>query len=148
MYALQLASRKPSALVDWNNSYGNDPNKCVFLAVSMRLSLLISTGIPTCTAQSNPSKKKALQQTSTQQLKVGDNTDVHLAKLRRGGSGTGVRSPRVFAAKPSGVKYITMKANDMVVVDFEGKVVEGALFLAEREQILRHKWIESEKGGT
>ena len=30
MYALQLASGKPSALVDWNNNYGDDPNKCVF----------------------------------------------------------------------------------------------------------------------
>ena len=29
MYALQLASVKPSALVDWNNNYGTDPNKCV-----------------------------------------------------------------------------------------------------------------------
>ena len=30
MYALQLASARPSALVDWNNNYGNDPEKCVF----------------------------------------------------------------------------------------------------------------------
>ena len=30
MYALQLASGRPSALVDWNNNYGGDPNKCVF----------------------------------------------------------------------------------------------------------------------
>src|SRR5450631_1200995 len=30
MYALQLASGRPSALVDWNNNYGDDPNKCVF----------------------------------------------------------------------------------------------------------------------
>jgi len=30
MYALQLASGRPSALVDWNNNYGNDPEKCVF----------------------------------------------------------------------------------------------------------------------
>jgi L-fucose isomerase-like protein len=30
MYALQLASGKPSALVDWNNNYGDDPDKCVF----------------------------------------------------------------------------------------------------------------------
>jgi L-fucose isomerase-like protein len=30
MYALQLASGKPSALVDWNNNFGKDPNKCVF----------------------------------------------------------------------------------------------------------------------
>jgi L-fucose isomerase-like protein len=29
MYALQLASGRPSALVDWNNNYGDDPNKCV-----------------------------------------------------------------------------------------------------------------------
>lgn len=29
MYALQLASGKPSALVDWNNNYGEDPDKCV-----------------------------------------------------------------------------------------------------------------------
>ena len=30
MYALQLASGSPSALVDWNNNYGGDRNKCVF----------------------------------------------------------------------------------------------------------------------
>lgn len=29
MYALQLASGQPSALVDWNNNYAKDPNKCV-----------------------------------------------------------------------------------------------------------------------
>jgi L-fucose isomerase-like protein len=29
MYALQLASGTPSALVDWNNNYGDDPEKCV-----------------------------------------------------------------------------------------------------------------------
>ncbi len=29
MYALQLASGSPSALVDWNNNYSNDPDKCV-----------------------------------------------------------------------------------------------------------------------
>ena len=29
MYALQLASNSPSALVDWNNNYAEDPNKCV-----------------------------------------------------------------------------------------------------------------------
>jgi L-fucose isomerase-like protein len=29
MYALQLASGMPSALVDWNNNYGSDPDKCV-----------------------------------------------------------------------------------------------------------------------
>jgi len=29
MYALQLASGTPSALLDWNNNYGTDPDKCV-----------------------------------------------------------------------------------------------------------------------
>lgn len=29
MYALQLASGSPSALVDWNNNYGGDSEKCV-----------------------------------------------------------------------------------------------------------------------
>lgn len=30
MYALQLASGSPSALVDWNNNYGDDPDRCTF----------------------------------------------------------------------------------------------------------------------
>jgi L-fucose isomerase-like protein len=29
MYAMQLASASPSALVDWNNNYGKDADKCV-----------------------------------------------------------------------------------------------------------------------
>ena len=29
MYALQLASGSPSALVDWNNNYADEPDKCV-----------------------------------------------------------------------------------------------------------------------
>ncbi|MCL6431885.1 MAG: fucose isomerase [Anaerolineae bacterium] len=29
MYALQLASGRPSALVDWNNNYGADPDRCI-----------------------------------------------------------------------------------------------------------------------
>src|SRR5258708_18598940 len=33
----------------------------------------------------------------------------------------------VFAIKPSGVDYSVMKADDMVVVNFEGKIIEGSL---------------------
>jgi L-ribulose-5-phosphate 4-epimerase len=33
----------------------------------------------------------------------------------------------VFAIKPSGVDYATMRVEDLVVVDFEGKIVEGPL---------------------
>jgi L-fucose isomerase-like protein len=29
MYIMQLAGGTPSALLDWNNNYGDDPNKCV-----------------------------------------------------------------------------------------------------------------------
>lgn len=29
MYAMQLASNTPAALVDWNNNYADDPDKCV-----------------------------------------------------------------------------------------------------------------------
>jgi L-fucose isomerase-like protein len=29
MYAMQLAARSPAALVDWNNNYSDDENKCV-----------------------------------------------------------------------------------------------------------------------
>jgi L-fucose isomerase-like protein len=34
MYALQLASGKPAALLDWNNNYGKDPNKGVLFHCS------------------------------------------------------------------------------------------------------------------
>ncbi|MEE9167606.1 MAG: L-fucose/L-arabinose isomerase family protein [Candidatus Neomarinimicrobiota bacterium] len=34
MYAMVLASGKPSAIVDWNNNYGDDPDKCVIFHCS------------------------------------------------------------------------------------------------------------------
>ncbi len=34
MYALELASGEPSALMDWNNNYGNSPNKAVMFHCS------------------------------------------------------------------------------------------------------------------
>ena len=34
MYMLQLASGVPSALLDWNNNYGDDPDKCVLFHCS------------------------------------------------------------------------------------------------------------------
>jgi L-fucose isomerase-like protein len=34
MYAMQLASGKPSALADWNNNYGDDPDSCVLFHCS------------------------------------------------------------------------------------------------------------------
>ncbi len=37
------------------------------------------------------------------------------------------RDKGLVVIKPSGVSYETMKASDMVVVDFEGNVVEGSL---------------------
>ncbi len=37
------------------------------------------------------------------------------------------RESNLVVIKPSGVSYETMKAEDMVVVDLEGRVVEGSL---------------------
>lgn len=34
MYILQLANGTPSALLDWNNNYGDDPDKCVLFHCS------------------------------------------------------------------------------------------------------------------
>lgn len=34
MYALTLAAGQPSALLDWNNNYGDDPDKCVLFHCS------------------------------------------------------------------------------------------------------------------
>jgi len=34
MYILQLAGGRPSALLDWNNNYGSDPDKCVLFHCS------------------------------------------------------------------------------------------------------------------
>jgi L-fucose isomerase-like protein len=34
MYILQLAGGTPSAILDWNNNYGDDPNKCVLFHCS------------------------------------------------------------------------------------------------------------------
>ena len=34
MYAMQLASGKASALADWNNNYGDDPDKCILFHCS------------------------------------------------------------------------------------------------------------------
>ena len=34
MYILQLASGDPSAIVDWNNNYGDDPDKAVIFHCS------------------------------------------------------------------------------------------------------------------
>jgi L-fucose isomerase-like protein len=45
MYAMALASGQPSALLDWNNNYGDDPNKCVVFHCS-NLPAQIFTEIP------------------------------------------------------------------------------------------------------
>jgi L-fucose isomerase-like protein len=45
MYALQLASQQPSALMDWNNNYGNDPDKAVVFHCS-NLPAQIFTDVP------------------------------------------------------------------------------------------------------
>src|SRR5437870_993124 len=60
--------------------------------------------------------------------------EANLELVRRGlvlytfGNASGIdRSQGLVAIKPSGVPYEQMKAADMVVVDLEGKTVEGSL---------------------
>ena len=54
--------------------------------------------------------------------------EYRLIDLTFGNVSVGDPSRGVFAIKPSGVDYTLMKADDMVIVDFEeGKVVEGKL---------------------
>jgi L-fucose isomerase-like protein len=46
MYAMALASRQPSALVDWNNNYGSDPNKGVVFHCSNLPKAIFTDDIP------------------------------------------------------------------------------------------------------
>jgi L-fucose isomerase-like protein len=46
MLALQLASGRPSALVDWNNNYGDDPNKGVVFHCSNLPKDILTDDIP------------------------------------------------------------------------------------------------------
>jgi L-ribulose-5-phosphate 4-epimerase len=50
-----------------------------------------------------------------------------LIDLTFGNVSVAVPERRVFAIKPSGVDYSSMKVDDMVVLDFDGKLVEGSL---------------------
>jgi L-ribulose-5-phosphate 4-epimerase len=50
-----------------------------------------------------------------------------LVKFTWGNASAFDRERGLFVIKPSGVDYDTMKASDMVVVDLDGNVVEGAL---------------------
>lgn len=48
MYSMQLASEKPTACLDWNNNYGDDPNKVIlFHCGSTAQKLMKETGLVT-----------------------------------------------------------------------------------------------------
>lgn len=51
----------------------------------------------------------------------------NLVDLTFGNVSVGDHERGVFAIKPSGVDYTTMKADEMVIIDFEGRTVEGSL---------------------
>ena len=53
--------------------------------------------------------------------------ELKLIDLTFGNVSVGDPDRAVFAIKPSGVDYATMKPEDMVIVDFEGNIVEGTL---------------------
>ena len=41
------------------------------------------------------------------------------------------RGTGIIAIKPSGVSYTEMKASDMVLVDLDGKKIEGVIYIEE-----------------
>ena len=49
------------------------------------------------------------------------------------------RDKRVFAIKPSGVAYENLKPEDMVIVDFDNKIIEGAL--RPSSDTKTHSWL-------
>src|SRR4051812_28082888 len=60
--------------------------------------------------------------------------EANLELVRRGlvlytfGNASGIsRTERLVAIKPSGVPYETLRAEDMVITDLDGTVVEGSL---------------------
>lgn len=53
--------------------------------------------------------------------------EYRLIDLTFGNVSVGDPDRGVFAIKPSGVDYGTMKAEDMVIVDLEGNIVEGSM---------------------
>jgi L-ribulose-5-phosphate 4-epimerase len=51
---------------------------------------------------------------------------------------------RVFAIKPSGVSYTSMKVDDIVVLDYEGNVLEGVLRSSSDTPTHRHLFLHFE----
>lgn len=51
MLAMQLASGRPSALLDWNNNYGDDPDKCVVFHCSNLPAQVFADDIPVMSFQ-------------------------------------------------------------------------------------------------
>lgn len=53
--------------------------------------------------------------------------ELGLVDLTFGNASVADRARRVFAIKPSGVDYAALRDDDIVVMDFEGRIVEGSL---------------------
>ena len=51
----------------------------------------------------------------------------HLVEFTWGNASAFDKETGYFVIKPSGVDYGSLKASDMIVVDLEGKVIEGEL---------------------
>ncbi|GEM_PF-54611 len=117
MHALQLASGTPSALLDWNNNYGEDPEKAVcfhcsnlpkdfFADVKMDYQEMIAGTVG----------KENTFGTCVGRVKSGPMTFARFSTRDREGR-----------IKPSGVPYDAMKPADLVITDLNGQVVEGSL---------------------
>jgi L-ribulose-5-phosphate 4-epimerase len=70
-----------------------------------------------------------------------------LINLTFGNASAVDRSKGIFAIKPSGVDYAALKPGDMVLVDFEGKKVEGSLNPSSDTPTHRRLFLAFEKIG-
>ena len=67
-----------------------------------------------------------------------------LVDLTFGNASVADQERKVFAIKPSGVPYAELKAADMVVLDFDGNVVEGAMRFSSDTPTHRRLYLASE----
>ncbi|SHF63270.1 L-ribulose 5-phosphate 4-epimerase [Fodinibius roseus] len=69
--------------------------------------------------------------------------ELNLVLFTFGNASAADRDRSVFAIKPSGVPYEELRADDMVIVDFDGKVVEGGMRPSsdtETHAVLYRQW--------
>ena len=101
MYAMVLASGKPSALLDWNNNYGDDPDKCVcFHCSNLPKSFFTSAKMDYQEIIAGTVGKENTQGTMCGQIKPGPMTYLRLSTLDTEGEIAGYLGEGRFTKDP------------------------------------------------